>query len=104
MRSTLTKLPPTTKRDCRRRKQKRQGRWLAATGSANEYQLAEIFSNDTGNIRVQGLPYGTYLVVETTVPHDLFQAEPFIVTVDPEQDNNPWGRYGHSQGQRNDRL
>ena len=25
------------------------------TGSANEYQLAEIFSNDTGNIRVQGL-------------------------------------------------
>ena len=61
------------------------------TCSANEYQLAEIFSNDTGNIRVQGLPYGTYLVVETTVPHDLFQAEPFIVTVDPEQDNNPWG-------------
>lgn len=61
------------------------------TGSANEYQLAEIFSNDTGNIRVQGLPYGTYLVVETTVPHDLFQAEPFIVTVDLEQDNNPWG-------------
>ena len=61
------------------------------TGSANEYQLSEIFSNDTGNIRVQGLPYGTYLVVETTVPHDLFQAEPFIVTVDPEQDNNPWG-------------
>ena len=61
------------------------------TGSANEYQLAEIFSNDTGNIRVQGLPYGTYLVVETTVPHDLFQAEPFIVAVDPEQDNNPCG-------------
>ena len=61
------------------------------TGSANEYQLAEIFSTDTGNIRVQGLPYGTYLVVETTVPRDLFQAEPFIVTVDPEQDNNPWG-------------
>lgn len=61
------------------------------TSNANEYQLAEIFSNDSGNIRVQGLPYGTYLVVETTVPHDLFQAEPFIVTVDPEQDNNPWG-------------
>ena len=30
------------------------------TGRANEYQLAEIFSNDSGNIRVQGLPYGTY--------------------------------------------
>ena len=61
------------------------------TGNANEYQLAEIFSSDTGNIRVQGLPYGTYLVVETTTPQDLYQAEPFIVTVDPEQDNNPWG-------------
>ena len=61
------------------------------TGNANEYQLAEIFSNDTGNIRVQGLPYGTYLVVETTTPKDLYQAEPFLVSVDPEQDNNPWG-------------
>ena len=68
-----------------------KGNGWQPTGSANEYQLAEIFSNDTGNIRVQGLPYGTYLVVETTVPHDLFQAEPFIVTVDPGQDNNPWG-------------
>ena len=61
------------------------------TGRANEYQLAEIFSNDSGCIRVQGLPYGTYLVVETTTPHDLFQAEPFLVSIDPEQDNNPWG-------------
>lgn len=61
------------------------------TGCANEYQLAKIFSNDSGNIRVQGLSYGTYLVVETTTPHDLFQAEPFLVSIDPEQDNNPWG-------------
>ena len=61
------------------------------TGRDREYQLAEIFSNDSGNIRVQGLPYGTYLVVETTTPHDLFQAEPFLVSIDPEQDNNPWG-------------
>lgn len=61
------------------------------TGRANEHQLAEIFSNDSGCIRVQGLPYGTYLVVETTTPHDLFQAEPFLVSIDPEQDNNPWG-------------
>jgi len=52
------------------------------TGTANEYHLAEIFSNDTGNIRVQGLPYGTYLVVETTVPKDLYQAEPYLVVID----------------------
>lgn len=52
------------------------------TGTANEYRLAEIFSNDTGNIRVQGLPYGTYLVVETSVPKDLYQAEPYLVVID----------------------
>lgn len=52
------------------------------TGTANEYRLAEIFSNDTGNIRVQGLPYGTYLVVETTVPKDLYQAEPYLVVIE----------------------
>ena len=63
--------------------------WLP-TGNANEYQLAEIFSSDTGNIRVQGLPYGTYLVVETTTPQDLYQAEPFLVSIDPAQDNSPW--------------
>ena len=68
------------------------------TGNANEYQLAEIFSSDTGNIRVQGLPYGTYLVVETTTPHDLFQAEPFLVSIDPEQDNNPWGAMATPKG------
>ena len=39
---------------------------------------------------MQGLPYGTYLVVETTTPQDLYQAEPFLVSVDPAQDNNPW--------------
>lgn len=62
--------------------------WIA-TGRPNEYQLAEIFSNDTGTIRVQGLPYGQYLVVETTTPKDVFQAEPFIVTIDPTDESNP---------------
>ena len=40
--------------------------WIP-TGRPNEYQLAEIFSNDTGTIRVEGLPYGQYLVVERCV-------------------------------------
>ena len=62
--------------------------WVA-TGRPKEYQLAEIFSNDTGTIRVQGLPYGQYLVVETTTPKDVFQAEPFIVTIDPTDESNP---------------
>lgn len=62
--------------------------WVA-TGRPAEYQLAEIFSNDTGTIRVQGLPYGQYLVVETTVPQDVFQAQPFIVDIDPTDESNP---------------
>lgn len=71
--------------------------WVA-TGRANEYQLAEIYSNDTGNIRVQGLPYGQYLVVETTVPKDVFQAQPFLVTVDPSLDNNPQSGMANPSG------
>ena len=60
--------------------------WVA-TGRPAEYQLAEIFSNDSGTIRVQGLPYGQYLVVETTIPKDVFQAQPFIVDIDTDESN-----------------
>lgn len=49
---------------------------------ANEYRMGEIFTNEDGKFRVQGLPYGQYLVVETTVPKNVFQADPFVVTVD----------------------
>lgn len=74
--------------------------WVKITGSdthdrAARYQLSEIFSNDTGNIRVEGLPYGQYLVVETTTPKDLFQAEPFIVTIDPTDAKNPQSLLAH---------
>lgn len=55
--------------------------WVS-TGVENEYILSEIFTNEEGIIRVTGLPYGQYLVVETTLPKDLFQADPFVVTVD----------------------
>ena len=70
--------------------------WVA-TGRPNEYQLAEIFSNDTGTIRVQGLPYGQYLVVESTTPKDVFQAQPFIVDIDPTDETNPQSRHGEPQ-------
>src|SRR5699024_7548383 len=52
------------------------------TQNTNEYRLSELFTNEEGIIRVTGLPYGQYLVVETTLPKDLFQADPFVVTVD----------------------
>lgn len=65
------------------------------TGRPNEYQLSDIFSNDTGTIRVEGLPYGQYLVVETTTPADHWQAEPFIMVVDPADDRNPQSKMAH---------
>ena len=52
------------------------------TGTTNEYRLSEIYTNEEGIIRVTGLPYGQYLVVETTIPVDVFQADPFGFTVD----------------------
>ena len=58
-----------------------QGDGWVPTGVENEYILSEIFTNEEGILRVTGLPYGQYLVVETTLPKDLFQADPFVVTV-----------------------
>lgn len=74
------------------------GEGWVATGRPNEYRLSEIFSNDTGNIRVQGLPYGQYLVVETTIPKNVWQAEPFIVNIDPGDVNNPQSGMANPKG------
>jgi hypothetical protein len=63
--------------------------WMP-TDQPAEYRLAEIFTNDEGIFRVEGLPYGQYLVVETTIPKDVFQCDPFIVTVDA---NSPQSRF-----------
>ena len=63
--------------------------WMPTDQSA-EYRLAEMFTNDEGIFRVEGLPYGQYLIVETTIPKDVFQCDPFIVTVDA---NSPQSRF-----------
>ena len=63
--------------------------WMPTDQDA-EYRLAEMFTNDEGVFRVEGLPYGQYLVVETTIPKDVFQCDPFIVTVDA---NSPQSRF-----------
>ena len=54
--------------------------WVPTDQNA-EYGLTELYTNEEGVIRVEGLPYGQYLVVETTIPKDVFQCDPFIVTV-----------------------
>ena len=63
--------------------------WMPTDRPA-EYRLGEMFTNDEGIFRVEGLPYGQYLVVETTIPKDVFQCDPFIVTVDA---NSPQSRF-----------
>ena len=63
--------------------------WMP-TDQPAEYRLAEMFTNDEGIFRVEGLPYGQYLVVETTIPKDVFQCDPFIVTVNA---NSPQSRF-----------
>ena len=63
--------------------------WMP-TDQPAAYRLAEMFTNDEGIFRVEGLPYGQYLVVETTIPKDVFQCDPFIVTVDA---NSPQSRF-----------
>ena len=63
--------------------------WMP-TDQPAEYRLGEMFTNDEGFFRVEGLPYGQYLVVETTIPKDVLQCDPFIVTVDA---NSPQSRF-----------
>ena len=63
--------------------------WMP-TDQPAEYRLGEMFTNDEGIFRVEGLPYGQYLIVETTIPKDVFQCDPFIVTVDT---NSPQSRF-----------
>ena len=65
------------------------------TDQPREYRLAEMFTNDEGIFRVGGLPYGQYLIVETTIPKDVFQCDPFIVTVNT---NSPQSRFSVPAG------
>lgn len=54
--------------------------WVA-TGVRNEYRLSEIYTNHYGNLRSPELPWGAYIVIETTTPTDLFTVDPMFVTV-----------------------
>ena len=58
-----------------------QGLGWVPTNNAQEYRLSEIYTNEEGILRVQGLSCGQYIVVETSVPKDVFQAEPFLINV-----------------------
>ena len=50
-----------------------EGNGWVPTDQDAEYRLTELYTNEEGVIRIEGLPYGQYLVVETTIPKDVFQ-------------------------------
>lgn len=60
----------------------------------NYYQLNEIFTDAKGYMDSPELAYGTYVVVETTVPDNtLIQIKPFIVHVDKDSREVQYQRY-----------
>lgn len=58
-------------------------KWLQPTeaGANNEYQVKEMFTDGFGKLVSPELPYGTYVVVETTVPANHVMARPFLVEI-----------------------
>ena len=55
--------------------------WLRAGEGPGEYTVGEMFTDEDGYIETPELPYGTYVVVETTTPKHHTCAKPFIVSV-----------------------
>ena len=60
----------------------------------NRYQLNEIFTDVSGRLVSPELPYGTYVVVETTVPKNtLIDIKPFIVRIEEDSREALYQRY-----------
>ena len=55
--------------------------WLQGGAKPNEYYVKEMFTDEDGYIETPELPYGTYVVVETTTPEYHTSAKPFIVSI-----------------------
>lgn len=55
--------------------------WLEAQAGQNAYCVKEMFTDGDGRIETPELPYGTYVVVETSTPEHHASARPFIVTI-----------------------
>lgn len=55
-------------------------KWLNSLGG-NRYQVMEMFTDADGRIETPELPYGTYVMVETTTPEHHVMAKPFIVQI-----------------------
>ena len=54
------------------------------TNSTNGQMLGELFTDEDGVLVTPEIPYGKYIVEESTVPEDRFDLEPFFVTVNED--------------------
>ncbi|MEY8524917.1 prealbumin-like fold domain-containing protein [Lachnospiraceae bacterium 38-10] len=55
--------------------------WLEAGEKPNEYYVKEMFTDGDGRVITPELPFGTYVIAETTTPEHHACAKPFIVYV-----------------------
>ena len=55
-------------------------KWLKSLGG-NLYEVKEMFTDVDGYIATPELPFGTYVIVETTTPEDHVSAKPFVVHI-----------------------
>lgn len=55
-------------------------KWLKSFGG-NLYEVKEMFTDEEGYISTPELPFGTYVIVETTTPEGHISAKPFVVHI-----------------------
>lgn len=64
------------------KKLKKQNRTSLRKSSSNKKcRTTEIFTNEKGYVKSIAIPYGTYLVRETTTPHNYKPVDDFIVRI-----------------------
>ena len=73
--------------------------------SGNHYRVAELFSDEYGMVVTPYIPFGDYIVVETTTPTDYEQALPFLVALYKDAGEkqvsdgiSPWVNPGFTMG------
>jgi len=54
---------------------------IVKSSNENAYIVAELSSNERGVVETPALPYGRYVVIETTTPKDKSATRPFVINV-----------------------
>jgi TQXA domain-containing protein len=64
---------------------------VEATAKVDGVSTGEVFTDSKGKLTSPELPYGTYVIAETTVPTGRMAVHPFIVTVtEDRREPQPW--------------